>query len=105
MADFLANRLKELVQSDIRRMTRECHDVGGINLGQGVCDLPTPPLVRDAAIEAIQNNKSIYSFPEGIIELREAIAAKLKEHNGIIADPITEIVVTLGTSGAFTLTA
>jgi aminotransferase len=104
MADFLSNRLKELVQSDIRRMTRECHDVGGINLGQGVCDLPTPPLVRDGAIEAIQKNKSIYSFPEGIIELRTAIASKLKEHNGIIADPVTEIVVTLGTSGAFTST-
>jgi aminotransferase len=104
MADFLFTRLKGLVQSDIRRMTRECHDVGGINLGQGVCDLPTPALVRDGAIEAIQKNKSIYSFPEGIIELREAIAAKLKEHNGIIADPVTEIVVTLGTSGAFTST-
>jgi aminotransferase len=104
MTDFLSNRLKGLVQSDIRRMTRECHDVGGINLGQGVCDLPTPPLVRDGAIEAILKNKSIYSFPEGIIELREVIASKLKEHNGIIADPLTEIVVTLGTSGAFTST-
>jgi aminotransferase len=104
MSNFASNRLKGLVQSDIRRMTRECHNVGGINLGQGVCDLPTPPLVRDGAIEAIQKGKSVYSFPEGIIELREAIASKLKKYNGIIADPIEEIVVTLGTSGAFTST-
>lgn len=104
MVHFLSKRLKGLVQSDIRRMTRECNRVGGINLGQGVCDLPTPPLVRDGAIEAIQQGKSIYSFPEGIIELRQAISTKLKEHNGIVADPIEEIVVTLGTSGAFTST-
>lgn len=104
MINFLSKRLEGLVQSDIRHMTRECSRVGGINLGQGVCDLPTPPLVRDGALKAIQEGKSIYSFPEGIIELREAIAAKLKEHNGIIADPLEEIVVTLGTSGAFTST-
>jgi aminotransferase len=104
MVHFLSKRLEGLVQSDIRRMTRECSRVGGINLGQGVCDLPTPPLVRDGAIEAIRQDKSIYSFPEGIIELRQAISTKLKKHNGIAADPIEEIVVTLGTSGAFTST-
>jgi aminotransferase len=104
MARFLSRRLKGLVQSDIRRMTRECSRVGGINLGQGVCDLPTPPLVCNGAIEAIQQGKNIYSFPEGIIELRQAISNKLKEHNGIVADPVEEIVVTLGTSGAFTST-
>lgn len=82
-------------------MTRECERVGGINLGQGICDLPTPPLVRDGALEAIRAQKSTYSFPEGILELRRAIAAKLEHHNGLSANPESEIVVTVGATGAF----
>jgi aminotransferase len=97
-----SRRLAGLALSDIRAMTRECHRVGGINLGQGICDLPTPPLVRDAAIDAIRARKSTYSYPEGIPELRAAIAAKLARDNGITADPEGEIVVTSGSAGAFT---
>ncbi len=96
-----ALRLEGLVQSDIRRMTRECERVGGINLGQGICDLATPPLVRDGAIEAIRAGKSTYSFAEGIQPLREAIATKLERDNGLRADPKSEIVVTAGSSGAY----
>jgi len=97
----IARRLQGLVQSDIRRMTRECERVGGINLGQGICDLPTPPLVRDGAIAAIREGKSTYSFAEGTRELREAIARKLERDNGLRVDPATEICVTVGASGAF----
>ena len=96
-----SRRLEGLVQSDIRRMTRECERVQGINLGQGICDLPTPPLVRDGAIAAIREQKSTYSFAEGARELREAIARKLWRDNGLTADPAGEICVTVGASGAF----
>ena len=97
----VARRLQGLVQSEIRRMTRECERVGGINLGQGICDLPTPDLVRDGAIAAIRAQQSTYSFAEGARELREAIARKLRRDNGIEADPATGICVTLGATGAF----
>jgi aminotransferase len=83
-------------------MTRECERVSGINLGQGICDLPTPPLVRDGAIAAIRENRSTYSFAEGARELRDAIAGKLLRDNGLTADPATEICVTVGASGAYT---
>jgi aminotransferase len=85
-------------------MTRECERVGGINLGQGICDLPTHPLVREGAIAAIRDNHSTYSFPEGASTLRRAIAAKVERENGLHADPETDIVVTLGATGAFTCT-
>src|SRR5947207_2322401 len=97
----IATRLQGLEQSEIRRMTRECERVGGINLGQGICDLPTPELVRDGAIQAIRENRSTYSFAEGTVELREAIARKLARDNGLTADPGTEICVTVGASGAY----
>jgi len=97
----IATRLQGLLQSEIRRMTRECERVGGINLGQGICDLPTPPLVRDGAIAAIRENRSTYSFAEGAAELRQAIAKKLQRDNGLRADPASEICVTVGASGAY----
>jgi aminotransferase len=97
----IARRLENLAQSDIRRMTRECERVSGINLGQGICDLPTPDLVRDGAIAAIRENRSTYSFAEGARELRDAIARKLLRDNGLAADPVSEICVTVGASGAY----
>jgi len=97
----VARRLRGLLQSDIRRMTRECERVEGINLGQGICDLPTPPLVRDGAIAAILEQRSTYSFAEGTRELRAAIGRKLERDNGIAADPEGEICVTVGASGAY----
>src|SRR5215471_17165962 len=100
----IAKRLQDLAQSDIRRMTRECERVGGINLGQGICDLPTHELVREGAVTAIRENRSTYSFPEGVATLRRAIAEKLSRENGIKADPETDIVVTIGATGAFTST-
>ena len=83
-------------------MTRECERLGGLNLGQGICDLPTPPLVRDGALDAIRGGKATYSYPEGIPELRQKIAAKLVRDNQLEADPDSQIVVTAGSAGAFT---
>ena len=99
-----SSHLSGLALSDIRRMTRECDRVGGINLGQGVCDLPTPDVVREGAVAAIQADRSIYSYAEGIAPLREAIAEKVERDNGISADPGSQIVVTLGATGAFVST-
>jgi aminotransferase len=82
-------------------MSEECERVGGINLGQGVCDLPTPPVIADAAKRAIDRNLSTYTAPEGDPRLRCAIAEKLGRENGIYAEPEHEIVVTSGTTGAF----
>ena len=91
MPHFLSSALEGLVQSDIRRMTRECERVGGINLGQGICDLPTLERVAEAAKQAISEQKSTYSYPEGIPELRAAMARKLLRYNGIKACPTSEI--------------
>ncbi len=97
----ISDRLRGLVQSDIRRMSRECERVGGINLGQGICDLPTLPELVDGACDAIRSNKATYSKFEGIDVLRERIARKVECHNGFSADPVKEIVVTVGSSGGF----
>jgi aminotransferase len=97
----ISDRLRGLVQSDIRRMSRECERVQGINLGQGICDLPTIPELVEGACDAIVANKATYSKYEGIDLLRERIAKKLEHYNGFKADPAKEIVVTVGSSGGF----
>ena len=100
----VSDRIRNIAQSEIRNMTRECARVGGINLGQGLGDLPTPALVAEGAIAAIRAGQSKYSFPEGTAELRKAIAEKLARDNGLDVDPAGEIVVTVGSSGAFAAT-
>ena len=86
------SRVKELML-DMDLTAAQSNKVGGINLGQGICDMPTPELVREAAIDAIRSDKNIYSYAEGAIELREAIAEKVRRYNKIDVDPERELVV------------
>src|SRR5438477_5225104 len=97
----ISDRVKNVVQSDIRRMSRECERVGGINLGQGICDLPTIPELVEGACDAITSSKATYSKFEGIDLLRERIGRKIEHFNGFHADPAKEIVVTVGSTGGF----
>jgi aminotransferase len=101
----ISDRLSGLVQSDIRRMSRECERVGGINLGQGICDLPTIPQLIDGACDAISQSKATYSKFEGIDLLRERIARKIESFNGFRIDPDSELVVTVGSTGGFAAAA
>lgn len=101
----ISSRVQGIVQSDIRRMSRECERVSGINLGQGICDLPTIPELVDGATEAIRASKATYSKFERIDLLRERIASKVARHNGMTIDPATELVVTIGSTGGFATAA
>jgi len=101
----ISDRVRNVVQSDIRRMSRECERVGGINLGQGICDLPTIPELVEGACEAIASSKATYSKFEGIDLLRERIAQKCERFNGFSVDPASQIVVTVGSTGGFATAA
>lgn len=103
MTNRRSARIRDLVQSDIRRMTRECNRVGGINLGQGICDLPTPPEILQATADAIASDDwSTYSRYDGIDDMREIVADKAMRFNGFASvDPEVNIVTTIGSTGAF----
>lgn len=101
MSEAASRRIECLEQSDIRRMSRECARVDGINLGQGICPLASPPEVLESAAEAVREDLSTYSAYEGVAVLREAIAEKLAVKNDLTVDPANEIVVTVGSTGAF----
>ena len=97
----LAERTDHLVQSNIRAITLLLAGKNGINLGQGICDMPTPDPIKRGAHEAIDQDKSIYSHYGGIIELRQAILKKASEYNRIPVTSTEEIMVTVGSTGAF----
>ena len=82
-------------------MSLACQAVGGINLGQGVCDLPTPQHVADGATAAIAAHKAIYAQPAGVPELRAAVAQKIQRSYGLTYDAQAEIAITSGATGGF----
>jgi aminotransferase len=88
-------------QSEIRAMTTACDQIGGINLAQGVCDTPVPPVVQAAAIQAIEDGHNIYTRLDGIARLRNAIAAKQFRDYALAYDPESEVLVASGATGGF----
>jgi aminotransferase len=74
---------------------------GGINLGQGVCDLDAPqPLLAGARESIAGGDRQLYTPYAGLPELRAAIAKKLQRHNGLAYGP-ENVAVCTGSSGAF----
>ena len=101
-----SRRIADLQQSEIRAMTRACTEHGGINLGQGICDLPTPPQILKASSQAVLDDKSIYSKYEGIDALRRQVAKKAREFNRLTeVDEDHDVIVTIGATGALAATA
>jgi aminotransferase len=94
-------RMAALAHSEIRAMTQACVQAKGLNMAQGVCDTPVPPVVLRAAAQAMERGKNVYSRFDGLPELRQAIAEKLTQYNGIAADPETDVTVSAGATGAF----
>ena len=101
----LAERTDKLEQSDIRAVTHLVNAADGINLGQGICDLPTPTPIKRRAKEAIEQNRSVYSHFAGIRPLRQAILHKAQDYNDLPATSVDEVMVSAGSTGAFVATA
>jgi aminotransferase len=97
----IAKRAEPLEQSDIRAVTQRVEAAGGINLGQGICDLPTPQPIRTRAKQAIDADHSIYSHYAGIEPLRRAILEKERAYNDVPASSPEEVVVGVGSTGCF----
>lgn len=98
----LAARRAHLAKANpLRALTDVINRVeGGINLGQGVCDLDSPEPLRRGAVESIQGaDRQTYTPYSGLPELRDEIAKKLRGYNGLDVDG-DQVLVSLGSSGA-----
>jgi aspartate/methionine/tyrosine aminotransferase len=97
---FLSGRVEYFTESVIREMTRQAMLHGAINLAQGFPDFPAPPEIKQAAQEAVAADINQYAITWGAKSLRNAIARKAKDWQGISADPEKNITVCCGSTEA-----
>jgi aspartate/methionine/tyrosine aminotransferase len=101
---MLADRNVDVPASEIRKIFNKIigrTDV--LDMTVGIPDFDTPEHIKDAAKKALDEGFTTYTHNAGYIEVREAIAKKLKRDNNIEANPESEIVLTAGGMGALML--
>ena len=76
-----------------RELRAEGKDIIGLSLGEP--DFNTPDFIKDAAIEAINQNYNSYSPVDGYADLKEAICVKFKRDNDLVYKP-SQVVVSTG---------
>ena len=81
------------IAAEAKKMKAEGIDV--IDLSVGEPDFPTPHNIKEAAKKAIDENQTRYTINAGTIELRKAIAQKLKRDNHLDYH-LNEIIVSNG---------
>jgi aspartate aminotransferase len=80
-----------------RELRGEGKDIIGLSLGEP--DFNTPDFIKDAAIQAINDNYNSYSPVDGYAELKEAIITKFKRDNNLTYKQ-PQIVVSTGAKQA-----
>lgn len=88
MENILSDRLNRLSPSATLAMSQRSSELKAqgvdiINLSVGEPDFNTPDHIKEAAIKAVQDNWTRYSPVPGYPDLKKAIAAKLKNENGL----------------------
>ena len=96
LSDALA-RIKPSPTVAITSLARELRAEGRdvVSLSAGEPDFDTPDHIRAAAKAAIDRGETRYTSPEGIPELRQAVAAKFARENGLDYAP-DQVIVTTG---------
>jgi aspartate aminotransferase len=96
----LADRINKVNFSQTMKISAEARKLSGegihiVDLSAGEPDFPTPQNIKDAAIDAVNRNFTRYTLNAGTIELRKAVANKLKTDNELEYN-INDIVVSNG---------
>ncbi|SFD10296.1 aspartate aminotransferase [Algibacter lectus] len=76
-----------------RELRGEGKDIIGLSLGEP--DFNTPDFIKEAAIQAVNDNYNSYSPVDGYVELKEAVVTKFKRDNNLTYT-LPQIVVSTG---------
>ncbi|RKF04904.1 aspartate aminotransferase [Tenacibaculum lutimaris] len=100
MSNALSNRINSLPVSQTLAMAAKARELKAegrdiISLSLGEPDFNTPDFIKDAAIEAINQNYNAYTPVDGYVELKEAICEKFKRDNNLTYAP-NQVVVSTG---------
>jgi len=101
---YLADHVDRLKPSGIRKffdIVATMKDV--ISLGIGEPDFDTPEPILEAGSQSLTRGETHYTSNSGILELRYELARHLEQMYGVVYDPLTEIVITVGVSEALYL--
>lgn len=97
--------LDQIEVSLIRQFDQSISDVPGImKLTLGEPDFTTPDHVKEAAKAAIDANQSHYTGMAGLLELRKAAAAFVRDKYNLSYNPDNQILVTIGATEALSAT-
>jgi aspartate aminotransferase len=104
--NILSDRITRLSESATLEMTRKSRELKAqgkdiITLSIGEPDFDTPEEIKKAGIEAINNNITHYPPVPGFLELRQAIADKLKRDNELNYN-VSQIIVSNGAKQSLT---
>lgn len=98
--DLVAKHIAEIppsltlqITAQAKKMKKEGVDV--LSFGAGEPDFNTPQHITAAAIKALTDHQTRYTESAGLLELRQAIAAKLSVDNGLTYEP-SQISVNCG---------
>ncbi len=80
-----------------KKLKAEGKDI--VSLGAGEPDFDTPEEIREAGKASIDEGKTRYTSPQGILEVREAVVKKLFNQNGLRYSP-EQIIMTSGAKHA-----
>lgn len=104
MLSDITSTVRKVPHSSIRKMFNTASGMEDvINFGIGEPDFDTPARIVEAAKKAMDDGFTHYTANAGLIELRQAVAAKLRTDNDIEVCPSTDIIVTSGGMGALAL--
>ena len=97
---LLSNRITKVTPSLTLSITAkakalQAQGIHVISLSAGEPDFDTPEFIKEAAIQALRKGVTKYTPAEGTLELRKAIASKLKRDQGLTYAP-DQIVVSVG---------
>lgn len=99
MINRVNERVVDLEVPGIRVFSNEVVQYSdGVNLTIGESDFPTPERVKQAGIEAIEQNLTGYSHNAGLLTLREKVSLFFDETYNFHYDPVSEVVITTGAS-------
>jgi len=94
----ISSRVQNIEMSGIRKFFQQARP-DSINMTLGQPDFDTPAHIKQAAIKAINEGKTGYTFNAGIEELRLAVSEKFKKENNLSYNP-EEIIITAGAGEA-----
>ena len=99
MRNPLSDKITTIKPSGIRKffdIVSEMEDA--ISLGVGEPDFDTPWHIRDEGIYSLEKGKTFYTSNAGLKELRQEICNYYGRKQGVLYNPLTETLVTVGGS-------